>query len=62
MNNGLMTFEEFREYMRVSTATARRMTWRRNCKYVVRVGRRVFIHKELLDREIERAAKSGISL
>ena len=32
------------------------------CKYVVRIGRRVFIHKELFDNELKRNAKFQLTM
>ena len=33
-----------------------------SCKYVVRVGRRVLIHKELLDAELKKSAKLQLKM
>lgn len=55
----LLTFEEFLDYMKIGRTTGRRLTNDPMCRYVVRIGRKVMIHKDLLDEELKRAAKYG---
>lgn len=55
----LLTFEEFLDYMKIGRTTGRRLTNDPTCRYVVRIGRKVMIHKDLLDEELKRAAKYG---
>lgn len=45
----LMTVDEFCNYVGIGKTKARELISNPNCKYVVRIGRRVFIHKELFD-------------
>ncbi len=56
-NSPLMSFYDFCEYLGIGETKAREMIYKPNCRYVVRIGRKVFIHKELLDKDIEKAAK-----
>lgn len=53
----LMTFDEFCEYIGIGKTKAREVISSPCCKFVVRIGRRVFIHKELLDEELKKNAK-----
>jgi len=53
----LMSFENFCSYLGIKETKAREMISNPNCRYVVRIGRRVLIHKELLDKELEKTAK-----
>ena len=55
----LLTFEEFLDYMKIGRTTGRRLTNDPMCRYVVRIGQKVMIHKDLLDEELKRAAKYG---
>ena len=45
----LMTIEEFCKYVGIGKTKAREMISKPGCKYVVHIGRKVFIHKELFD-------------
>ena len=38
------------------------MTIEEFCKYVVHIGRKVFIHKELFDEELKKSAKFQLTL
>jgi len=53
----LLTFDEFCEYMRIGQTLGKRLIAQPGCQYVVRVGSRVFIHKELLEQELKKSAK-----
>ena len=52
----LMTIEEFCKYVGIGKTKAREMISKPGCKYVVHIGRRVFIHKELFDAELKKSA------
>lgn len=58
----LMTVEEFCEYVGIGKTKAREMISNPCCKYVVRIGRRVFIHKELFDEELKKTAKYQLTM
>lgn len=58
----LMTVEEFCEYVGIGKTKAREMISNPCCKYVVRIGRKVFIHKELFDEELKKAAKYQLTM
>lgn len=58
----LMTFTEFCEYMKIGETKARELIKNPRCPYLVRIGRGVRIHKELLDVELEKAAKYHLTL
>ena len=58
----LMSFENFCSYMGIGETKARELISRVDCRYVVRIGRRVLIHKDLLDAELEKAAKFRLTL
>lgn len=62
MEDSLMTFKEFCEYLKIGKTKARELTSNPSCKYVVRIGRRVFIHKELLDAELKKNAKFQLTM
>lgn len=62
MNDTLMTFEEFCKYLKIGKTKARELISNPSCKYVVRIGRRVFIHKELLDAELKKNAKFQLTM
>lgn len=53
----LLTFDEFCEYLGIGKTKGHEMLANPCCKYIVRIGRRVFIHKEILDEELKKAAK-----
>ena len=48
--------------MGIGETKARELISRVDCRYVVRIGRRVLIHKDLLDAELEKAAKFRLTL
>lgn len=58
----LMTVDEFCEYIRIGRTKAREIISNPCCKFVVRIGRRVFIHKELLDEELKKNAKFQLTM
>ena len=45
----LLSVSEFCVYVGIGKTKAREMLANPCCKYVVRIGRRVFVHKELFD-------------
>jgi len=55
-----LTIEEFCSYMRVGKSKGKEMLASPTCRYKVHIGRKVLIHKGLLDKEIEKAAKFAI--
>jgi len=61
-NSPLMSFRDFCDYMQVGETKAREMIYKVDCRYVVRIGRKVFIHKDLLDKDIEKAAKYRLTM
>ncbi len=58
----LMSFDDFCSYMGIGETKARELISKADCRYVVRIGRRVLIHKELLDAELAKAAKFRLTL
>lgn len=58
----LLTVNEFAEYLGIGKTKAREIVQNPTCKFVVRVGRRVFIHKELLDEELRKNAKFQLTM
>ena len=57
MEKTLLSFNEFCSYTGIGKTKARELTKSPDCKFVVRIGRRVFIHKELFDAELKKNAK-----
>lgn len=53
----LLTFQEFCQYLKIGETKARKMINDKDCRFVVRLDRRVFIHKELLDEYLKKNAK-----
>lgn len=53
----LLTVSEFAQYLGIGKTKAREIIHNTTCKFVVRVGRRVFVHKELLNEELKKNAK-----
>ena len=60
--NILLPIDELCEYAGIAKTKAKELIAKPNCKYVVRIGRRVLIHKELFDEEVKKAAKYQITL
>lgn len=58
----LMTFDDFCHYIGIGKTKAREMISTPGCKYVVRIGRRVFIHKQLFDEELKKNAKFQLTM
>lgn len=58
----LLSIDEFCEYVGIGKTKAREVTTKPNCKFVVRIGRRVFVHKELFDEEIKKNAKYQLTM
>ena len=58
----LMSFDDFCSYMGIGETKARELISKADCRYVVRIGRRVLIHKELLDAELAEAAKGRLTI
>lgn len=58
----LMSVDEFCNYAGIGKTKAREMISRPDCKYVVRIGRRVLIHKELFDAEAKKSAKFQLTM
>ena len=58
----LLSFEEFCNYVGIGKTKARELISNPCCKYVVRIGRRVFIHKELFDEELKKNAKYRLTM
>lgn len=57
VNKTLLSINEFCSYVGIGKTKAREMISNPRCKYVVRIGRRVFVHKELFDEELKKTAK-----
>ncbi|MGN9171749.1 excisionase [Lachnospiraceae bacterium HCP1S3_A8] len=62
MDKILLSVEEFREYLGIGKTKAKEIINRPDCKFVVRIGRRVMVHKELLDAELKKNAKFQLKL
>ena len=58
----LLSVEEFCTYLGIGKTKARELLSNPSCKYVVRIGRRVLIHKELLDAELKKSAKFQLKM
>lgn len=58
----LLTFEEFCEYLRIKPTMAKQLLGQPDCRYVVRIGSRILIHKELLDEELKKSAKYRLNM
>ena len=58
----LMTIDEFCEYVGIGKTKARELISNPCCKYDVRIGRRVYVHKELLDEELRKNAKFQLTM
>lgn len=62
MERPLMDFNQFCAYTGLKKTLARNFLQIKDNPVVIRVGRRVFVNKELLDKEIARCTKYGINL
>lgn len=58
----LLSVDEFCSYVGIGKTKAREMLANPCCKYVVRIGRRVFVHKELFDEELKKSAKYQLTM
>lgn len=58
----LLSVEEFCIYVGIGKTKARELIANPCCKYVVRIGRRVFVHKELLDEELKKSARYQLTM
>jgi len=58
----LLSVDEFCLYVGIGKTKAREMLANPCCKYVVRIGRRVFVHKELFDEELKKSAKYQLTM
>lgn len=58
----LLSVDEFCEYVGIGKTKAREMLANPCCKYVVHIGRRVFVHKELFDDELKKSAKFQLTM
>ena len=58
----LLSVEEFCTYLGIGKTKARELLSNPSRKYVVRIGRRVLIHKELLDAELTKSAKFQLTM
>ena len=58
----LLSIDEFCKYVGIGKTKAREMISKPSCKYVVRIGRRVFVHKELFDQEAKKSAKFQLKM
>lgn len=61
-DKALLSIEEFCGYLNIGKTKAREIINRPDCKFVVRIGRRVLIHKELLDAELKKNAKFQLTM
>ena len=62
LNPALMTFKQFIEYLGIKERMGRKLVNSPDCNYVVRIGSRIYVHKEILDNELKRRAKLNIPL
>lgn len=58
----LITFKDFCEYLQIGETKARELISLPSCRYVVRIGRRVLIHKDLLDEDLKKNAKYRLTM
>lgn len=61
-DKNLMTIPEFCQYVGIGKTKARELISNPCCKYVIRIGRRVFVHKQLFDEELKKNAKFQIPM
>ena len=62
LDKTLLSIDEFCSYVGIGKTKAREMISNPCCKYVVRIGRRVFVHKELFDEELKKNAKYQLTM
>lgn len=58
----LLSIDEFCKYLGIGKTKAREIISNPCCKFVVRIGSRVFVHKELLDAELKKNAKFQLTM
>lgn len=58
----LLSVDEFCSYVGIGKTKAREMLANPCCKYVVRIGRRIFVHKDLFDEELKKSAKYQLTM
>lgn len=58
----LMTIDEFCRYVGIGKTKARELISNPCCKFAVRIGRRVYVHKELFDEELRKNAKFQLTM
>ena len=58
----LLSVDEFCQYVGIGKTKAREMLANPCCKYAVRIGSRVFVHKELFDEEVKKSAKFQLTM
>ena len=58
----LLTVQEFCEYIGLGLTLGKKIIKHPKCKFVLKVGRRVFIYKPALDLEIERCVRDKTNL
>lgn len=61
-NMTLLTFQEFCDYLRIKPTLAKKLISDPKCNYLVKIGDRNLICKELLDQAIHQAANKKINL
>ncbi len=63
MNNSpLISFKDFCDYLQIGETKAREIISQPSCRFVVRIGRRVLIHKDLLDENLKKNAKYRLTM
>lgn len=62
MEKPLLAFDEFCDYTGIGKTKAREIIQSPTCKFVVRIGRRIFVHKELFDEELKKNAKYQLTM
>lgn len=55
----LMTIDEFCKYVGIGKTKARELISDPCSRYVVRIGRRVYVHRELFDEELKKMQNSN---
>lgn len=58
----LLTLKEVSNYLSASESTVRRLLKRKDTKFTIRIGNRLYANKKLLDEYLERCAKYNIPL
>lgn len=58
----LISFQEFCDYLGIKPTLGNKIIANPKCRFVLRVGGKVYIHKAVLDKEIERCVKNKKNL